>query len=159
VYFANGQTDRTLVPYDNTLFAALNRVPLRANSSKHGQALKKENRTFNRDRVSINHYSSSKRHKEQLKLLVMFIVQQVVGSAVVIVVLCHLSVEVQMCLFVHRTYIPRCSCSCAQATRPGPPSCSSAPLTHPASCLPAHGSRAAAAKTRSREERSSFHPI
>jgi hypothetical protein len=47
----------------------------------------------------------------------------------------------------------------AQAMRPGPPNCSSALLTPPASCPPAHGTRAAAAKTRSREERSSFHPI
>jgi hypothetical protein len=56
-------------------------------------------------------------------------------------------------LFVHRTYIPRCSSNCAQARRPGPPSCSFAPLTHPASCLTAQGTAAAAARTRSREER------
>jgi hypothetical protein len=37
-------------------------------------------------------------------------------------------------LFVHRTYIPHCSSTCAQARRPGSPSCLSTPLSHPASC-------------------------
>jgi hypothetical protein len=56
-------------------------------------------------------------------------------------------------VFVHRTYIPRCSSSCAQARRPCLPSCSSTPLTHPTSCHTAQGTALAAARTRSREER------